>query len=150
MRGRVGSEGDRPDRAHTAAHDRRRGQFSIGRDVCVRPRDGNVVRSSQRAFRIEGAVRVLRRIELALEIVIQRISIQKSRGVGNDQAFELINDIQVSVERMNRLFFVEQLFRGQLPRAIRTNHLTVRSHSPTRRINCQRRGRSHGSRILCL
>src|SRR5207237_8564754 len=86
-------------------------QLTISRNVSVSSRDGNIVRSRQDSFGIECAVWVLRRIKLPLQIIIQRIAVQQRRCVYDNQSFELIDHVEISVQWMNRLLFIHQLVR---------------------------------------
>ena len=85
-------------------------QLTISRNVSVSSRDANVVRSRQGPFGIECAVCILRRIKLPLQVIIQRIAVEQRRCVHHNQSFVFIDDVQIGIERMNRLLFIQQLF----------------------------------------
>ena len=89
----------------------------IGRDIGVRASDRYVVGVAERAAWIEGAIRVLAWIKDSLQIVIQRITVEQSRTIHQNQSFVLINDVEIGIQRVNWLLFIDQLlaiFSGKL------------------------------------
>src|SRR5262245_29971189 len=82
-------------------------QFAIGGDIGPGSGNREVVSSGQRALGIKSSIRVLGRIELALQVVVQRISVQQGRGIYHHQTLDLVEDVQVSIDRVNRLLFVQ-------------------------------------------
>src|SRR6185436_11257822 len=71
--------------------------------------NGDVVRISERATRIESAVGILRWIKCALQIVVERIAVQQRGGINQDQAFIFIGNVQIRKQWMDGLLFVDQL-----------------------------------------
>ncbi len=59
-------------------------QLAIRRYVSMRPRNDDVVRSSQRAVRVERAVWVTGSVKLTLQIIVQRITVQQRSRIHDD------------------------------------------------------------------
>src|SRR5205823_5605675 len=125
----------------------------IGRDIGVRAGDYDVVGVAERAAWIEGAIRVFVWIEDSLQIVIQRITVEQSRRIDQNQSFVFINDVEIGVQRVNWLLFIDQLlaiFSGKLGGPAGIDHCAICFQSPASRVNGQRRRRGDRSRIFCL